>query len=330
MVLLDLTGENSDMFRTLKSGDTKFEYREHIAATKEKFIETILNCIKNGRQTDNDGRRIGELDQHVGPGSSLEPSVVGVPASERDQPLEDQAASQLRLRAIKNLDPECYQFAKDTLFDLLGEPFRLLLATSFGATQRYVSEVLVLGREETHVHIVHGCAYSNRSCRCRWKNHPIVRECIKKSIRQAKFLRQLSWIDWVYVLLYFFVSKRGLLKKIWIDGRTRRLQSSSEDLRWSLLCKRSKILLEGKGEGVRRNSGSEIPNDEEGESTVSRNVRIPSGKRSRFEVICQSTQLLLPVNETHYLSACKLFTQTVNSYSLLELKNLLKYYTCLV
>ncbi|GFS56835.1 initiator protein NS1, partial [Trichonephila inaurata madagascariensis] len=339
-------------------------------------LEAIEVQSKNGSGKEHLHERCSrEHDNDDGTGNTIQPEVVGGSTDVSLQSLEDQASQHLRLRAIKTLNPELYNSIKEELLDIFREPLGLLLGTPFSPTRRYVSDVLILGdrkerrsilqwikgngidypgnlygyvEEETHVHVIHDCAYSNRSCRCRWRNHPGVRAAIKKPIRRPKYIRQF---DWLYVILYFYLSKRGGEKEIWINGRIRRLPGQLEDLRWKALCQRAQDVLEGQGEGVFNHAESEESLHEGNKQAVHQCVRGSSKKGGRFEELCSLTQLLLskylcipltdvrkiilpsnadhnlklhdPVNERHYLAACKLFSQTINSYTLLELKELL-------
>ncbi|PRD32561.1 UNVERIFIED_CONTAM: Non-capsid protein NS-1 [Trichonephila clavipes] len=267
---------------------------------------------------------------------------------------------------------------KEKFYAILGEPLRSVLSKSFGHSRRYVSDVLIVGNsqecrellewiagggghhpgrlygwvfEKTHIHVIHDCPFSNGMCRCRWRNHHLVRKCVKKSLRRPRYIEQFDWIDWVYVFLYFFLSKRTCRQEIWVDRRVRRFQSGVEDLRWADLCQKSSEILDRKREGIGHNSESEGPLDEESQPAVSRSVRTVDQKRSRFEKVCQLTSVLLkkylcipvedlkkiilpsnedhnlflhdPANYKHFVSACQLFKNTLNSYSLLDLKNLL-------
>ncbi|GBN37837.1 Non-capsid protein NS-1 [Araneus ventricosus] len=309
----------------------------------------------------------------------MESTSLGDFAASPSESLEDKTSQLIRLRAIGFVDQQFLQFAKEELFDILGPSLRLLSSKAFGPTRRYVSDVLVLepgsGRrqlldwidgsapdhpggflghseETTHVHLFHDCPYSNGSCRCRFKNHGLIRKHLKKSIRRPRFLCLYDWIDWVYILIYFLLSKRGGKKKIWVDGRIRRLLNHDQDLRWQNLCEGSRKILERQREGDGPDFEQEGPSHEEGKQTVPGRLRTSNGKRSRFENICAITSILLkkylciplidvrkiilpcnpghnltlhdPVNQRHYESACKLFAQSINSMSLLELKNLLE------
>ncbi|GFS56841.1 initiator protein NS1 [Trichonephila inaurata madagascariensis] len=284
-------------------------------------LEDLQQETNNGRGEEHFYERcIGKHDNHDGTRDPIQPETMGGLDGISEQPLEDQASSYLRLRAIKNIDPDLYNSVKAELFDLFREPLGILLSTPFGATRRYVSDVLVLGNgeerrnilqwlegngldfpgqlygfveEETHIHIIHDCAYSNRSCRCRWRNHPGVRNAIKKPLRRPKYIRQFDWIDWIYIILYFYLSKRGGQKKIWINGRVRRLPGGFENLRWEALCKRTQDVLEGQRERVFDNSESEEPIDGRRKQIVSECVRGPAKKGGRFEELCKLTQLLL-------------------------------------
>lgn len=61
-----------------------------------------------------------------------------------------------------------------------------------------------------HIHIIHDCSYSGRSCRCRFRE---VLSTLGHIKRNEKFLRNSSDIqtaDWVRILIYYFLAKRGI------------------------------------------------------------------------------------------------------------------------
>ncbi|GFR12977.1 uncharacterized protein TNCT_283511 [Trichonephila clavata] len=198
------------------------------------------NDINFGDGEDHTNHRcLGEPNNHDGTGATVPPETVGGFTAVPDQPLEDQTSAHLRLRVIKSLDPNLYHSLKTELLDLFRESVGVLLSTSFSPTRRYLSDVLVLGNgkerrkllewiegngatfpgqlygfveEASHVHVIHDCAYSNRSCRCKWRNHPGVRNSIKKPIRRPKYIGQFSWLDW-FMLSYISLCQNGVAKK---------------------------------------------------------------------------------------------------------------------
>ncbi|GBO20013.1 hypothetical protein AVEN_274499-1 [Araneus ventricosus] len=170
----------------------------------------------------------------------LEPTVLEYPAETPDYELEDVPAKELR--AIRNLGPDLYRSFESELHDILGEPLIAVFRTTWSPTRRYKSDVIVLGHgyrsseifswlkgnaddypgqifgfieEEDHIHVIHDCPWSNRSCRCSWTQHPGIRDGLKKSLRRPQFIRELDFVSWAYILLYFFVCKR--------EGRIRSL-----------------------------------------------------------------------------------------------------------
>lgn len=64
--------------------------------------------------------------------------------------------------------------------------------------------------EDDHVHIIHDCSYSGRSCRCRFRE---VLGCLGTVKRNERFIRNCSDIqesDWTRILFYYFLAKRGV------------------------------------------------------------------------------------------------------------------------
>ena len=64
--------------------------------------------------------------------------------------------------------------------------------------------------EKDHIHVIHDCSYSGRSCRCRFRE---VLGCLGTLKRNERFLRNCSDIqesDWTRILFYYFFAKRGV------------------------------------------------------------------------------------------------------------------------
>lgn len=78
-----------------------------------------------------------------------------------------------------------------------------------------------------HLHIIHDCSYSNRTCRCRFKERLEPYGIFKKHGRFVKSIAELKHGDWYNIVVYYFLSKRGV-KQLRIDGETSRFPLDSE------------------------------------------------------------------------------------------------------
>lgn len=90
-----------------------------------------------------------------------------------------------------------------------------------------------------HLHIIHDCSYSNRTCRCRFKERLEPFGIFKKHGRFIKSIAELEHRDWYNIVVYYFLSKRGI-KQLRIDGEISRfpldselLQDRESNARWS-------------------------------------------------------------------------------------------------
>lgn len=187
-------------------------------------------------------------------------------------------STSLRLRYIKKRSEESYKQLEILLQEMVGDQVERLYQENWGASKKYISQVLpcrdqqhhdrilrkvregageYFGKlflwvdEGDHFHIVHDCPYSNGSCRCRVFKDEIFRGAFRAPLRGTRNIGNFDKIDWFNVLIYFLLSKWKSPKEIWINGELQRLTSDSEGLRWEQMQRESREILDREGEGGR-------------------------------------------------------------------------------
>lgn len=157
------------------------------------------------------------------------------------------------LRQLRKINYEGYQVMVDELRKVGGETLQRLIGKVYSTTRHYISDVIPygtvgerdrllaqlheLGRshrgglfhyvdDETHIHVIHDCAWSDRSCRCRFKKE-IGSRSFQRNGRTNRILREFSNADWYDYFIYFVLNKlqRGT-SEIWIDGEIQRLPTN--------------------------------------------------------------------------------------------------------
>lgn len=73
--------------------------------------------------------------------------------------------------------------------------------------------------EDDHIHIIHDCSYSTRSCRCAFKEKIQSFGEFRPNRWYNKPLWKFTRTDWYDVIVYFFFAKRGA-RKVWIRGKS--------------------------------------------------------------------------------------------------------------
>lgn len=61
---------------------------------------------------------------------------------------------------------------------------------------------------DDHVHTIHSCPYTSRSCRCQFKNFPEAKEDIRRLLRKPRAVESLQRRDWENITKYFCTSGR--------------------------------------------------------------------------------------------------------------------------
>lgn len=59
-----------------------------------------------------------------------------------------------------------------------------------------------------HVHSIHSCPYTSRSCRCQFKNFPEAKQDIRRLLRKPRAIETFQRKDWYNITKYFFTNGR--------------------------------------------------------------------------------------------------------------------------
>ncbi|GBM79722.1 Non-capsid protein NS-1 [Araneus ventricosus] len=59
-----------------------------------------------------------------------------------------------------------------------------------------------------HVHSIHSCPYTSRSCRCKFKDFPEAKQDIRRLLRKPRALETFKRQDWYNITKYFFTNGR--------------------------------------------------------------------------------------------------------------------------
>lgn len=96
------------------------------------------------------------------------------------------------------------------------------------AAGSYAGSFLLFSIHEDHIHAVHDCSWSNRSCRCAWKR-AAGEEIVRGPLRRCFSTRSLTEGDWFCVMLYFSTDGRRL-RYLKIGATVRRFRSGLENI----------------------------------------------------------------------------------------------------
>lgn len=285
----------------------------------------------------------------------------------------------LGIRRISQADPQTYQQLANSLQEVTGRYINRIMRIKQNSSKKYISNVLVYRNDQhrqrvlkrlrtslldypgdiflwvdegDHLHIVHDCAYSNGTCRCRVLQGEDFRGYARKPMRRIKSIRDLDEIDWTNVILYFIMGKRSCEAQVWLDGRVQRPPSSSEIVRWEDLRREWQGLVERGDETLGRDARSQASDYEDGGQHFSegsetsttkrrRTYRPVPAKRTKFEKISEAVGQLLskyycvpavhikdilvsteetkflfdPSNEKYFQASCNYFCQQYNHYT---------------
>lgn len=201
----------------------------------------------------------------------------------------------------------------------------------YGNRQRYRASggpiffLICKEKEDGHIHVVHDCAYSNKACRCSWKDHQDIRGGLQRYLRRARYINELQQQDWENVLLYFVYQKyKGEEHaQIWIRGELQRFPPGSEIIRWRNMCsERAKLLGESKQDprvidNIRRGIGIAPPF----EQAVPGSHKQFKKARSRYEKIRDQVEELLKYNPCYPIDNIKKCEEFIKNDFLMEYKN---------
>lgn len=167
---------------------------------------------------------------------------------------------------------------------------------ALGQLLKYVSErksgFLGYVDDGDHIHIIHDCSYSQRTCRCRFKEVLQQFGVFKSNERFVRSLSSVEATDWRRILLYYFLSKRGI-KQLSNQGVPVRLHLDSqfvqdrESLReWSQEFRREQALRAVSVSGTKQSRGKRSVGEvnsanEEGFHDQGSNGEVFHGKKSK-------------------------------------------------
>lgn len=60
-----------------------------------------------------------------------------------------------------------------------------------------------------HVHSIHSCPYTSRSCRCKFKDFPEAKQDLRRLLRKPRALETFKRQDWYNITKYFFTNGRS-------------------------------------------------------------------------------------------------------------------------
>ena len=93
----------------------------------------------------------------------------------------------------------------------------------------YRGGFLCISVHEDHIHVVHDCAYSNNSCRCKFAKGAEIKDNIRPALRKRVPIGRLKERDWYNILKYFTTDGRRC-KLLVLRGAVRGLPAGIESL----------------------------------------------------------------------------------------------------
>lgn len=229
------------------------------------------------------------------------------------------------IRQLREVDPENHSRLVSELGEMADQFILRLDGQSWETTARFFSDVFVFHNDgerismefllhsagtnyrrdlfwfvtdvgENHIHVIHDCAYSNRSCRCAWRSEILAKfpGRHKQALGKRRCLSQFCRDDWIDVFIYYSLRKWGKPSEIWFKRENQRLPSAHESLRWEEMQRESSEILARHNRRVSDNLFEERQEDKRSGSDAARsgwiNVR---GKTTEFDYIFEKVQTLL-------------------------------------
>lgn len=274
----------------------------------------------------------------------------------------------LTIREFRRSNWENYKRLVQELQEMGGGFVQKLIRQVFPPMRRYISEAILYGNDgdrdrllsqlyiaggnhrggmfgfaddETHIHVIHDCPWSDRSCRCRWRKE-IVRASFQRATRKNRIITELANDDWYDIVIYFYIRKFGRAgAALWLNGEIQRLPSSGKLSMFCMLicikciCLTDQIIRWEKmyrefGEMVERideDSGFDICEEEQGDDSSSGgnfrtgNDGIKRKKRSVFDTCYEEVQKLLKQHCIAPTSAVKTLDAFMNNRVLINPRN---------
>lgn len=239
---------------------------------------------------------------------------------------------------------------------------------AIGQLSKYVSDrksgFLGYVDDGDHIHIIHDCSYSQRTCRCRFREVLSQFGVFKRNERFVRSLTDIEESDWRRILLYYFLSKRGIKQlsnqgvPIRFDLDSKSVQDRESLREWAEEFRREQTLRTFSISGVKqprnkRSIGETDFGSEEGLHGEESNGKEFHGKKSKrvpvwdtvrtkvsallakwhpaplqaiksVEEFKQSSLLTNPKNDSYVNKAITLYSDALIDYSLRDYYELLK------
>lgn len=187
--------------------------------------------------------------------------------------------------------------------------------------------------DDTHIHVLHSCAFASRMCTCHWRNNLPFRTKLKRGYFGRKPMGEFRRIDWLYHILYFLLQKWGN-KEVWIDGKAYGLKDNLNSVRLEQLWKRLRPILERNipevGHAVLERSRhlEDVSIDRSSEETSSsgvggkrRKTFIGGAKKGIWQVVQEKVQQLISTTAITPLSAIRFTKPFLSDFILTNPKN---------
>lgn len=229
------------------------------------------------------------------------------------------------IRSLKQVDPENHARMAEELQTMANHLVRRLNGQSWDFTCKFFSDVFVFRNdgerarmerilsdagsnyrrrlfwfvtdvESNHIHVIHDCSYSNRSCRCIWRGNFIAQfpGAVKQAIGKRRDISEFTIDDWLDVFIYYCLRKWGKPQKIWYNGEDQGLPSALESLRWEEMQRESSEILARYNGRLSNNLFEEGQRDQKNSGNSSQSSWIyVRGKATKFDYIYEKIQALL-------------------------------------
>lgn len=170
--------------------------------------------------------------------------LVGINSSVDTRELRTFGVGEVSMGQFAKMLPEAYKDLEQEIKEMGNQFFEYFNGKDTNTARRYISDVIlyrnsdqlysIVGKlcdygglrrtgmfgysvEEDHIHVIHDCAYSDGTCRCRWRKQVESIGEIKPMRKENKSIWKFKRTDWYDVFIYFFLRKRGD-RKVWIRG----------------------------------------------------------------------------------------------------------------
>jgi len=156
----------------------------------------------------------------------------------------------------------------------------------------YTGQLFIICEHDQHIHIIHDCYYSTRSCRCRFKSFgPLEQRIVRRRCtrhRLCEFDKQ-AWQD---VLTYYTTKRFPFRRQVWLNGKLQDLPGTTQSDGWNIGIEQPGPSLEipvstdlcyaSRGRSTNDSSDGDISSDSE-QSDSQRSSSAIDRKRSRRE-----------------------------------------------